>query len=75
MSVRLNLIIDDDAPAMLTTLAKSERKRGEWVSGVVRAAYEARGKGSESTDIPSRTTSNPAKAYTACGVAILLLAI
>lgn len=42
MSVRLNLLVDDDVPAMLTALAGSERKRGQKVSELVRAVYESR---------------------------------
>lgn len=44
MSIRLNLLVDDDIPAMLTALAGSERKRGQKVSELVRAVYESREK-------------------------------
>ena len=40
--IRLNLLVEDDVPAMLTELAGGERKRGEKVSALVRALYEAR---------------------------------
>ena len=44
MSIRLNLLVDDDIPDMLTALAGSERKRGKKVSELVRAVYESREK-------------------------------
>ena len=44
MSIRLNLLVDDDIPDMLTALAGSERKRGQKVSELVRAVYESREK-------------------------------
>ena len=45
MSIRLNLIVDDDVPEMLSALAKGERKRGEWVSDIVRARYASQQRG------------------------------
>lgn len=46
MSIRLNLLVDDDIPEMLTALAGSERKRGQKVSELVRAVYESQQKAS-----------------------------
>ena len=40
--IRLNLLVEDDIPSMLTELAGGERKRGEKVSALVRALHEAR---------------------------------
>jgi len=40
MSERVTLVIDDGINAMLTELAGGERKRGQWVSDLVRAMYE-----------------------------------
>lgn len=41
MSERVSLTIEDGIGKMLTQLAGSERKRGQWLSGMVRAMYEA----------------------------------
>ena len=51
MSVRMNMIVDDDIPAMLTELAGGERKRGEKISELVRAVYEGRGRGKSTSDL------------------------
>ena len=51
MSVRLNLLVDEDIPAMLTELAGGERKRGEKVSELVRAVYEGRGRAKGGSDL------------------------
>ena len=51
MSIRLNLIVDDEVPAMLTELAGGERKRGERVSELVRAVYESRNKARGGSDL------------------------
>lgn len=40
MAERLNLMIDDGIGAMLTELAGGERKRGQWISDMVRAIHE-----------------------------------
>ena len=40
--IRLNLLVEDEIPAMLTELAGGERKRGEKVSELVRSLYAAR---------------------------------
>lgn len=42
MSERLNLLVDDGIGAMLTELAEGERKRGQWISTIVRSVYEQR---------------------------------
>lgn len=42
MSDRLNLMVDDGVGDMLTTLAGGERKRGEYLSALVRGLYETR---------------------------------
>ena len=39
MTTRINISVDDEIPAMLLELAGSRRKQGEFVSGLVRAAY------------------------------------
>ena len=51
MSVRMNMIVDDDIPGMLTELAGGERKRGEKISELVRAVYEGRGRGKSTSDL------------------------
>lgn len=40
MGERLNLAVDDGVGDMLTALAGGERKRGEYVSALVRGLYE-----------------------------------
>lgn len=40
MSERIGLVVDDDVPEMLTALAGGERRRGQWVSDLVRAMHE-----------------------------------
>lgn len=40
MSERLNLTVDDGVGELLTALAGSERKRGQWVSELARTMYE-----------------------------------
>lgn len=40
MAERLNLMIDDGIGAMLTELSGGERKRGQWISDMVRVMYE-----------------------------------
>ena len=37
MSERLNLIVDDGISAMMAELADGERKRGQWITSLVRA--------------------------------------
>lgn len=39
MAIRINLTVDDDVPGMLSELGVSERKRGEYISGLIRSAY------------------------------------
>ena len=45
MTVRLNLSVDDDVPDLLTELAGSERRRGEYISALVRSVAEGRASG------------------------------
>lgn len=40
MSDRLNLMVDEGVGDMLTALAGGERKRGEYLSSLVRGLYE-----------------------------------
>lgn len=40
MSDRLNLIVDDGIGALMSELAGGERKRGEWLTKLVRAMHE-----------------------------------
>ena len=42
MSERLNLIVDDGIGAMLAELAEGERKRGQWITSLVRSMHEQR---------------------------------
>lgn len=42
MSERINLVIEDGIGDLLTELAGSERKRGEWLSKMVRAMHDQR---------------------------------
>lgn len=42
MVERLNLTVDDGIGDMLTTLAEGERKRGQWLSTLVRSMYDQR---------------------------------
>lgn len=42
MVERLNLSVDEGISAMLTELAGGERKRGQWLSDLVRSMYEQR---------------------------------
>lgn len=42
MSERLNLIVDDGVGVMLTELAEGERKRGQWITSLVRSMHEQR---------------------------------
>lgn len=42
MIERLNLSVDDGIGDMLTDLAGGERKRGQWLSELVRAMHEQR---------------------------------
>ena len=44
MSDRLNLVVEDGIPEMLTTLAGGERKRGQWLSDMVKAMHEQQDK-------------------------------
>lgn len=40
MSARLNLKVDSDIPDMLSEVAGGERKRGEYISTLVRNLYQ-----------------------------------
>lgn len=40
MSERLNLIVDDGIGELMTVLAGGERRRGQWLSDLVRAVHE-----------------------------------
>ena len=40
MVERLNLTVDDGVSQMLTELAEGERKRGQWLTNLVRSMYE-----------------------------------
>lgn len=40
MAERLNLTVEDGVGDMLTTLAGGERKRGQWISDLVKAMHE-----------------------------------
>ena len=40
MVERLNLTVDDGVGQMLTELAEGERKRGQWLTNLVRSMYE-----------------------------------
>ena len=40
---RVNLMLDGDVIEMLDTLAEGERKRGQYISSLIRSAYAARG--------------------------------
>lgn len=42
MVERLNLTVDDGIGDMLTELAEGERKRGQWLSTLVRSMYDQR---------------------------------
>lgn len=42
MSIRLNLSVDDDIPDKLSALAGGERKRGEYLSELVRTLHQSR---------------------------------
>lgn len=42
MVERLNLTVDDGIGDMLTELAEGERKRGQWLSNLVRSMYDQR---------------------------------
>ena len=42
MSIRLNLSVEDDIPDKLSALAGGERKRGEYLSELVRNLYQSR---------------------------------
>ena len=39
MAERLNLSVDDGVGELLTTLAGGERKRGQWLSDMIRGQY------------------------------------
>lgn len=51
MSIRLNLLVDDDIPEMLTALAGGERKRGQKVSELIRAVYESQQEASTGNEL------------------------
>lgn len=38
-TVRINLVVGDDVPSMLTELAGGERKRGDYVTTLIRAVH------------------------------------
>lgn len=40
MSDRLNLVVDDGIGEIMTEMAGGERRRGQWLSELVRAMYE-----------------------------------
>lgn len=40
MSERINLVLDDGIGEMMTQLAGGERKRGQWLSDLIKAMYE-----------------------------------
>lgn len=42
MAERLNLSVDDGIGELLSTLAGGERKRGQWLSDLVRGQYSQR---------------------------------
>lgn len=39
MPTRLNLIVGDDIPSLLSKIAGGERKRGEYITRLVRSVY------------------------------------
>lgn len=43
MPERLNLQVDDNIPELLTTLAGGERKRGQWLSDLIRGMAQTTG--------------------------------
>lgn len=40
MSERINLVLDDGIGAIMTDMAGGERRRGQWLSDLVRAMHE-----------------------------------
>lgn len=51
MAARLNLTVEDDIPAKLSELAGGERKRGEFITRLVRQLYEESRTGQTGADL------------------------
>ena len=51
MIARLNLTVADDIPDKLTALAGGERKRGQFITDLVRAVYEGKDYTHEGMDV------------------------
>jgi len=51
MSERVNLVVDDGVGEMLAELAGGERKRGRYISDLIRAAYEVQATAVPATDV------------------------
>ncbi|TXH50137.1 MAG: hypothetical protein E6Q97_21050 [Desulfurellales bacterium] len=51
MSERLNLMIDDGIGAIMTEMSGGERRRGQWLSELVRAMHEQEVKAQQGGDL------------------------
>jgi len=51
VAARLNLTVEDDIPAKLSELAGGERKRGEFITRLVRQLYEESRTGQTGADL------------------------
>ena len=45
MAVRMNIVVADGIPELLTELAGGERRRGDWISETVKAIADGRASG------------------------------
>lgn len=50
-TVRINLVVGADIPGKLTELAGSERKRGEYITRLVRAVHSGQLEGTAGADL------------------------
>jgi hypothetical protein len=50
-TTRINLVVGTDVPDKLTTLAGGERKRGEYLTQLIRAVYAGEHEAQAGTDI------------------------
>ena len=50
-TVRVNFVVGDDIPDKLTTLAGGERKRGEYLTTLIRSLYSAEEQGHAGADL------------------------
>ena len=73
--IRMNLTVDDDIPALLTELAGGERKRGDFLTGVVRQLYSGHLQQTRGDDLESIPLSQAGLAGAVKGLDVRLSSV